>query len=161
MFIDELTAVQVGERAGMTPAAIVDLLTEVAPKAVKGRRRMPAFVRARKMPDTQRVNGRVETWTLGFLNDVIMTCDPWMHRSDLALATGTPMVLTAEHDGVLVDDVVREWCARLGRPVSLRLSGPAGGTWGEGGPEVELDAVEFCRALAGRGTAPLGTEVPF
>ncbi|MFD4638432.1 maleylpyruvate isomerase family mycothiol-dependent enzyme [Lentzea sp. NPDC058436] len=161
VFIDELTAVQVEERAGMTPAAIVARFAEVAPRAVKGRRRVPGVVRGRRMPGTQRVNGRDEAWTLGFLNDVIMTRDPWMHRTDLAQATGMPLVLTAAHDGVLVDDVVREWFERLGRPVTVRLTGPAGGTWGEGGPELELDAVEFCRALAGRRTAPLDTEVPF
>ncbi|RDI30726.1 maleylpyruvate isomerase family mycothiol-dependent enzyme [Lentzea flaviverrucosa] len=161
VFIDDLTAVQVEERAGLTPAAVVARFAEVAPRAVKGRRRVPRFVRGRKMPGTQRVNGRDEAWTLGFLNDVIMTRDPWMHRSDLALATGAPMVLTAEHDGVLVDDVVREWFERLGSPVRLRLTGPAGGGWGEDGPEMQFDAVEFCRALCGRGTAPLDTEVPF
>lgn len=161
VFIDDLTAVQVEERAGLTPAAVVARFAEVAPRAVKGRRRVPRFVRGRKMPGTQRVNGRDEAWTLGFLNDVIMTRDPWMHRSDIALATGAPMVLTAEHDGVLVDDVVREWFERLGSPVRLRLTGPAGGSWGEDGPEMRFDAVEFCRSLCGRGTAPLDTEVPF
>ncbi|MFJ5990005.1 maleylpyruvate isomerase family mycothiol-dependent enzyme [Lentzea sp. NPDC092896] len=161
VFIDELTDLQVAERAGMAPAAIVARYAEVAPKAVKARRRMPWFVRRQKMPAAQVVNAREETWTLGFLSDVIMTRDPWMHRTDFARATGAPLVLTAEHDGVLVADVVSEWFERLGRPVALRLTGPAGGTWGQGGPELEFDAVEFCRALSGRGTAPLDTEVPF
>ncbi|GHH56892.1 maleylpyruvate isomerase family mycothiol-dependent enzyme [Lentzea cavernae] len=161
VFIDELTALQVDERAGMSPAGILARYAEVTPRAAKARRRMPWFLRRQKMSPAQVVNGREETWTLGFLSDVIMTRDPWMHRSDLARALGVPMVLTAEHDGVLVDDVVREWFERLGRPVAVRLTGPAGGTWGEGGPELEFDAVEFCRALSGRGTAPLSTEVPF
>jgi hypothetical protein len=121
---------------------------------------MPWIMRRQKMSPAQVVNGREETWTLGFLSDVIMTRDPWMHRTDLAHATGTPLVLTAEHDGVLVGDVVREWFERLGRPVSLRLTGAAGGVWGDGAG-LEFDAVEFCRALSGRGTAPLDTEVPF
>ncbi|MEU3645345.1 maleylpyruvate isomerase family mycothiol-dependent enzyme [Lentzea sp. NPDC034063] len=161
VFIDGLTDLQVAERAGMAPAAIVARYAEVAPKAVKARRRMPWFVRRQKMPAAQVVNAREETWTLGFLSDVIMTRDPWMHRTDIARATGAPLVLTAEHDGVLVADVVSEWHERLARPVALRLTGPAGGTWGQGGPELEFDAVEFCRALSGRGTAPLDTEVPF
>jgi len=46
-----------------------------------------------------------------------------------------------------------------------RLTGPAGGSWtfGSGGPEIELDAVEFCRILSGRGEAEglLKTAVPF
>jgi uncharacterized protein (TIGR03083 family) len=161
VFVDELTALQVEERADMTPAAIVARFTEVAPRAARARRRMPRFLRARRMPGTQRVNGADEAWTLGFLSDVIMTRDPWMHRTDLAHAVGVPLVLTPEHDGVLVADVVGEWFERLGRPVALHLTGPAGGRWGDGAPELEADAVEFCRALCGRGSAPLGTEVPF
>lgn len=161
VFIDELTALQIGERAQMTPAQIVSRYAEVTPRAAKARRRTPWFLRGRKMPGTQLVNGRDEEWTLGFLNDVIMTRDPWMHRVDISRAVGAPLVLTADHDGVLVDDVVREWAARHGQPFTLRLTGPAGGTWGSGGPSLEFDAVEFCRALSGRGTAPMDTEVPF
>src|ERR1700744_4695833 len=43
--IDAMTAVQVAERASMTPEAIVNGLATVAPKAVKARRRTPAIVR--------------------------------------------------------------------------------------------------------------------
>lgn len=66
--------------------------------------------------------------------------------------------------------VVEQWRAipadaRHGRPCTLRLTGPAGGsfTFGSGGPAIELDSVELCRALSGRGamTPPLGTHVPF
>lgn len=90
-------------------------------------------------------------------------------HADLARATGEPMQLTAEHDGVLVADVVAEWAERHGRAVTLRLTGPAGGTWSLGtsvggeAPELEFDAVEFCRVVSGReaGTGLLATEVPF
>jgi hypothetical protein len=88
-----------------------------------------------------------------------------MHRADIARATGAAHVLTAEHDGVLVADVVAEWAARHGQPCTLHLTGPAGGTWasGEGGPLIETDAVEFCRLLCGRGHADglLAVQVPF
>jgi hypothetical protein len=47
----------------------------------------------------------------------------------------------------------------------LRLTGPAGGTFtrGEGGEEIAIDAVEFCRILSGRGIGSglLNQEVPF
>ncbi|MGW6933641.1 maleylpyruvate isomerase family mycothiol-dependent enzyme [Lentzea sp. NPDC054927] len=161
VFIDALTDLQVAERADMSPNAISARFAEVAPRAVKGRRRMPWFVRRQKMGQAQQVNGSDETWTLGFLSDVIMTRDPWMHRVDIADATGAPLVLTADHDGVLVDDVVREWAQRHGRLFRLTLTGPAGSTWGSDGTALEFDAVEFCRALSGRGTAALATEVPF
>jgi uncharacterized protein (TIGR03083 family) len=165
VFIDALTAVQVEERAAMTPAELVDRYTVRAPKAVAGRRRTPRFVRARTMPVPQAVNGRDEEWTLGYLLDVILTRDPWMHRVDITRATGAPHVLTPEHDGVLVADVVAEWGARHGRPFDLRLTGPAGGHWsvGSAGEPLELDAVEFCRRLSGReGPDGLfGVQVPF
>jgi hypothetical protein len=71
---------------------------------------------------------------------------------------------------VLVADVAAEWAQRHGQSCTLTLTGPAGGTWswGAGGPSLQLDAVEFCRLLAGRGEVPdvdgrdlLATPVPF
>jgi hypothetical protein len=74
-------------------------------------------------------------------------------------------VLTPEHDGSLVADVVAEWARRHGQPFSLVLSGPTGGRWAkEGGSEhIEMDALDFCWTLAGRapGAGLLATPVPF
>lgn len=150
--IDALTGLQVSERADRTPEQLTAELRSIGPKAAGGRRRIPAFIRNRRLPEEQSMEGMSEWWSIGFLTDVVLTRDPWMHRVDLSRATGTDMVLTAEHDGVLIDDVVREWAGRHGQPYRLRLTGPAGGTWseGDGGPELELDAVEFCRILSGR-----------
>jgi len=96
---------------------------------------------------------------------VMFTRDVWMHRVDLCRATGQPMVLTPDHDGRIVADVVADWARRHGQPFTLRLDGPAGGSFaaGGGGPDMRLDAVEFCRILSGRGTGDglLATFVPF
>jgi uncharacterized protein (TIGR03083 family) len=165
VFIDALTALQVDERQNMTPEQITARFAARAPKAARGRRRTPGFIRSRAMPVEQPVGGRGEPWTIGFLVDIILTRDPWMHRADICRATGADHVLTAEHDGVLVADVVAEWTARHGQPCTLRLTGPAGGSWktGDGGPLIETDAVEFCRAISGRGHADglLAVQVPF
>lgn len=164
VFLDALTGLQVEERAHMSPADIIERYARVTPKAARARRRTPWFVRRQKMSPNQTINGHEETWTVGFATDVIMTRDPWMHRVDISRAIGVELVLTHEHDGVLVNDVVQEWAERHGRPFNLRLTGPAGGTWSSGpAPEVALDAVEFCRALSGRGRADglPPTEVPF
>jgi uncharacterized protein (TIGR03083 family) len=165
VLVDALTGLQVDERQHMTPAQIVARFAARAPKAVRGRRRAPGFVRRRVLPEVQQVNGHDEAWTIGFLIDVIFTRDPWMHRSDIARATGAEHVLTAEHDGALVADIVAEWACRHGQPYTLRLTGPAGGAWnsGENGPFIEADAVEFCRILSGRGHGEglLATQVPF
>jgi hypothetical protein len=107
--------------------------------------------------------------TLGYLADVVFTRDVWMHRVDLCRATGQLLELTAGHDGRLVADVVTDWARRSGQPFTLHLDGPAGGSFaaGKGGPEIRLDAVEFCRILSGRapGSAPsagpLAPRVPF
>ena len=166
LFIDALTAVQVEERAEMNPQQIVDRFAIRAPKAARGRRWTPSFVRRRALPDLPRVGGHDEAWTIGYLVDIILTRDPWMHRIDIVRATGADHVLTADHDGVIVADIAAEWARRHGQPYTVRLSGPAGGTWtsGTGGPLVEMDAVDFCRVLSGRG-APggglLATQVPF
>ncbi|MEJ7755235.1 MAG: hypothetical protein WKF83_01880 [Nocardioidaceae bacterium] len=97
--------------------------------------------------------------------DTILTRDPWMHRVDISRATGRSMGLTAEHDGVLVADVVTEWAARHGEPCRLNLTGVAGGSWdfGADGPVLELDAIDFCRTLSGRepATGLLKAAVPF
>jgi hypothetical protein len=83
-------------------------------------------------------------------------------------ATGTPLYLTAEHDGVIVADVVAEWSDRHGKDFTLTLTGPAGGTWAAAanGPAMTLDAIDFCCAVARRpAIVTLGelmnTEVPF
>ncbi|MCV2491006.1 maleylpyruvate isomerase family mycothiol-dependent enzyme [Geodermatophilus sp. YIM 151500] len=167
--IDALTAVQVRERAGLSPAELVDRLAAAAPRAVRGRRRLSVLLGAVKLPEEQVVGPEREWWRIGFLTDVVLTRDPWMHRMDLAAATGTEPVLTADHDGVLVADVVAEWAGRHGQPYRLRLTGPAGGEWSsgaDGGADVEaheLDAVDFCRVLSGRGTGDglLAQQVPF
>jgi uncharacterized protein (TIGR03083 family) len=165
VMIDALTALQVEEHAGLEPAEIIARLAAVGPKAARGRRRTPWLIRRRQLPDPEPMPGADERWTIGFITDTILTRDPWMHRVDSTRATGVPMVLTRDHDGVLVADVVAEWLARHGQPCSLRLTGPAGGEWTQGtrGERIEVDAVEFCRILSGRapGVGLLAVEVPF
>jgi uncharacterized protein (TIGR03083 family) len=163
--IDALTGLQVRGRARLTPPEVYDRFAAVAPRAVRGRRRLSRVIGRFTLPEDQVVGDRTERWTFGFLFDVVLTRDTWMHRVDIARATGRELALTPDHDGVLVADVVAEWGQRHGRPHRLRLTGPAGGTWavGDGGPELELDAVEFCRVLSGRGngTGLLAEQVPF
>ena len=162
-----LSNVQVRERADLSPDELVARLTAVAPRTVHKRTTMPAPMRRMKM----KIDGPVvEKWSLGYLIDTIYLRDLWMHRVDTALATGREMVLTAEHDGRIVGDVVAEWARRHGQPFHLTLSGPAGGTYTSRGTPAsdtpgeacEYDAVHFCRILAGRAEATglLTTIVP-
>jgi len=166
-FIDALTALQVEKYDGWTPAQIIPEFERLAPKAVKGRSRMPGLLRGRPMPDAQPVNppDGYERWTFAYLVDVILTRDPWMHRTDIAAATGREMTLTAEHDGVIVDDVVHEWAERHRQPCLLILTGPIAREYvfGADGPSYTVEAVDFCRVLSGRGAGEglLRTRVPF
>jgi len=161
--IDALTAKQVDDHADLTTAALIDRLAEVGPRAARWRATRPAMLR--RMPLKQDVAGEEETWRMGYLLDLILTRDPWMHRADIARATGRPMQLTAEHDGRIIADVVAEWGRRHGAPFTLTLTGPAGGEFvaGEGGEHVTIDVVDFCRVLSGReaGEGLLAREVPF
>jgi uncharacterized protein (TIGR03083 family) len=163
VFIDALTGLLVHKHCGASNDELVARYAVIGPKAANGRRRTPGLVRRVTMPVPQSVGGVEEKWKLGFLVDVILTRDTWMHRIDVARAVGRPVELTPDHDGVIVADVVAEWAERHGQPCRLTLTGPAGGSWtfGTGGPELTEDAVEFCRGLSGRGAPALGTEVPF
>lgn len=163
--VDALTAHQVEARAALTPADLLERYSRAVARAVRGRDRRSRLVGALPIPEKQVVGGAQEIWTFGYLFRTILTRDTWMHRVDTARATGRPMTLTAEHDGVLVADVVREWAARHGAPFTLHLTGPAGGHWqvGTGGTALTLDAVEFTRTLSRRvaGEGLLAVEVPF
>jgi uncharacterized protein (TIGR03083 family) len=167
--LDALTSLQVEEHAHLTTGELLDRFAAIGPRAARGRRRSPGLVRRMKLPDPQDVGGTIERWTNGYLIDTILTRDPWMHRMDICRATDRPPVLTPDHDGRLVADVVEEWAQRHGRPYQLHLTGPAGGSFsrGDGGPDLTLDAVDFCRVLSGRtATHPathdlLAVAVPF
>ena len=162
-FIDGMTAVQVRERAGLSRDQLLARLADVGPRVARARGRVPRPLRW--MPMKEEVGGVPERWRMAYLLDVILTRDTWMHRVDIARATGHEMVLTAGHDGRLVADVVAEWARRHGQPFALHLEGLAGGTFtqGSGGEEIRIDAVEFCRILSGRdaSTGLLTQEVPF
>lgn len=164
VLVDGMTAFQVEERAHLTVPELLERMEASGPKAARFRSRVPAPMRRATMEES--VGGVPEKWRMGYLLDVILTRDTWMHRVDIARATGREMVLTAEHDGRLVADVVAEWARRHGQPFVLDLTGPAGGRFvaGDGGEELALDAIELCRVLSGRATGPgrlLSQEVPF
>jgi uncharacterized protein (TIGR03083 family) len=161
-----LSATQVRERASLSPARLVARLADVAPRTVRGRTRTPAIARNRIR---LAVDGPVhEKWTLGYLIDTVYLRDLWMHRVDAYRAVQRPLELDAGHDGRIVAEIVAEWARRHGKPFDLRLSGDAGGHYAhrlpnDGSEVLSLDAVEFCRTLAGRCHASglLSTVVPF
>ena len=167
-FVDGLCAVQIADRSGLANADLPARVRRVFPDALNGRTNLAAAVRENVTIDVE-IPGISETWKLGHLTDLILTRDVWMHRVDISCATGHDVELTADHDGRLVADVVAEWARRHGRPFTLELGGPAGGTFVQGAPsdrggeDNAVDAVEFCRIVSGRapGAGLLTQEVAF
>ncbi len=167
--IDALTAKQVADHADLSTDDLIARVDEIGPRAARWRAKAPWLFR--KMPMKEEVGARAETWRMAYLLDTILTRDPWMHRIDIAHATGRDLELSAEHDGRIVADVVAELARRYGQPFTLTLTGPAGGEFvaGDGnGAHVTIDAIEMCRTLSGRPPADaqprtglLATEVPF
>lgn len=163
--IDHMTELQIELTADLTPTQLVTECRDLVDAAAKGRARTPYLMRRfKKIPVV--IGEQIdEAWTIGYLVDVILTRDAWLHRIDLHRALGTEPLLTPDHDGRIIADIVAEWARRHGQPVRLELRGPAGGSYGAGsnGPWLQLDAVEFCRILSARSTGDglLTTEVPF
>ena len=163
-FVDAMTRVQVRERAALSNADLLGHFAEAGPRSARFRARVPALFRAVPMKQ-ELLSGATESWKMGYLLETILTRDTWMHRVDIARATGRELVLTADHDGRIVADAVAEWARRHGESFTLELSGAAGATFTQGtnGAAISLDAVELCRIFSGRatGTGLLTQEVPF
>jgi uncharacterized protein (TIGR03083 family) len=164
--VDHMTQVQIDRAAGLDRETLVAECRSLVVPATTGRRRVPAPMRRLVSIPVQMGDTIDERWRIGYLIDVILTRDAWLHRMDLCRAVGVEPELDAEHDGRIIADVAAEWARRHGRPSHLVLTGPAGGTFisgGAGAEVLELDAVEFCRILSGRteGDGLLATEVPF
>lgn len=150
--VDSLSAQQVADRAGRTPDELVSELERLGPAAPRARSRTPGLVRSRPLPAD---SGCLPGDTLGYLVDVIYSRDVWMHRIDIARATGCELV-TSDAEPTIVAQVVRDlsrgWAAE---PFTLALTGRVEGSWrvgrGEGDAgEVSVDTVAFCRLLSGR-----------
>ena len=146
--IDGVNEVQVRDRRTHPPARLIDTMAARAEPAVRLRQRLPRPLRA--VPVTFPVVGKR---SVGYLVDLVITRDVWMHRVDITRATGAELVLTPEHDGRLVADMVSDWASTHADPFVLELTGPAGGTFVRGDvPATRIDAIEFLRIVSGRGT---------
>lgn len=155
--LDAQNALQVRDHASLGPEARIAALRRLFPKAVAGRMRFPKPLHKVRVPladGGSTAPGMPKSLSLGHLMEVIYTRDVWLHRVDIARATGRTLEIDPELDRRVVEDVVAEWASRHGQPFQLSLEGPAGGTFrygdGDGRVELALDAIEFCRILSGR-----------
>lgn len=148
--VDALSANQVADQADLPNREVVAALRSAGTASIAARRRLPRAVRLARF--TVPMHQGKERWSLAYVDDTIWARDMWMHRIDTCRAVGVEPQLSPAHDGVIVADIVREWALRHGEAYHLTLRGPAGGEFRSGmGEPIDLDAVEFCRLLSGRG----------
>jgi uncharacterized protein (TIGR03083 family) len=165
------TSVHIEEYAALPPAQMIFRLRSLAPRAIDGRQRRESwFGPAHKPPAYGNPNLGTPGLSLAEMCNVSLARDVWLHRFDIAEATGHDPVYNDDIDGAVLAGVVAEWCERHGQPVDLELTDPFGGHFvsGEGGPHIKMDALDFCRVVAGRkpvSLLPLSplleTRVPF
>jgi uncharacterized protein (TIGR03083 family) len=150
--VDAHMAVGVDDHRKASGPELVERFALLWPRAVRARRRRPGFLRRLKI--NSGIPGQPR-WPVAYLLDVIGNRDLWMHRVDLARATGRPLVI-GDQDQQIVAQVIRDlaqaWSAA---PVALELTGRAGGCWLLGASDpvavVRADAVAYLRTLSGRG----------
>ena len=146
-WVDGLNELQIRERSQLSNDEVVAQLEAVGAKAVKVRFGTPLPMRYTSVPCGDPIGWK----PVNYLLEVGFTRDVWVHRIDIHAVVGRPMELDLAHDGRLVADIVGEWAELDGEPFDLHLSGTAGGTFsqGEGGENVEMDALDFIRTLSG------------
>ena len=153
--VDAHMAVQVDDHLAEPGPDLAQRFARLWPRAVQARRRRPAALRRITLSTGIPAMPRA---SIGHLLDVIYNRDLWMHRLDLARATGQRFAI-GDHDRHIVEQVIRDlalsWPAP---PVTLELAGPAGGTWligpGEPAAVIRAEATAMMRALAGRDDNP-------
>jgi len=153
--VDAHMAVQIHDHRAESGPDLAVRFAQLWPRAVRARRRRPAAVRRIMVSSGLPAMPR---FSVGYLLDVIYNRDLWMHRLDLARATGQPFQ-TGDHDRHIVAQVVRDLAlAWPAAPVALELTGSAGGSWlvgwGEPAAVIQAEATAWMRALAGRDDNP-------
>lgn len=147
--VDGQNQVQVDERAHLSPEELLGRLDATLPRFSRFCRRAGKVGRVVPLYD-----GTILGLTnVNYLLNTIFTRDHFMHRVDIARATGAEMVLGAS-EARMIEDVACDWARRRKVRALITLTGPAGGSYLLGGrPEasIEGDAVVFARVLAGRG----------
>ncbi len=89
--------------------------------------------------------------------NVSLARDVWMHRFDIAEATGREPVINDEIDGAILAGIVAEWCERHGEPVDLELTGRIARRFVSGdGWTAACGSTPSTSAESWRGDPPLG-----
>lgn len=151
---DAINALQVGERKDKSPAELITELKQVGAKAIHNW--AYGFNAVKWIHTPHPVGGFM---SLRYLMWVTHSRDTWMHRLDICRATNRPFEQTREHDGRIVELVVRDVAQKLrkrlnGKAITLTLTGVSGGEWllgnGKAVSGLEMDALDFNIFVSGR-----------
>lgn len=148
---DQMTAVnarQISERRDLSTTELIADLKQASRRGIAARSHFPGTATWPRLP----LPAPLGISSLANLYGAVYTRDAWMHRLDICAATGREPVLSADHDGLMVADLVL--ASGADAPRGLRLTGVAGGSFGHDDKAPAVDAIAFSRALAGRGTVP-------
>ena len=156
MKVDGVNRRQVEDRKSRSVEELITEFREDAPRAIRTRQRLPWLLRKLPLP----FGPPLGFTTVEYLMDVIYTRDEWMHRQDIARATGREFALTAQYDGRMLALVLRDLAhslkSHLGeRRIDLIVPGPAGGHFRFGSGKaptasIEIDLFTLNRLASGR-----------
>jgi len=153
--LDAMNQHQIDSLSRDSTDTLIQKLVETAPKAVAGRSRRARLIGWAPISVEEAgswYQGMPTKTTMGELCAVVLTRDAWAHHLDLARALGVTPRLDPQVDGRIIADIAADWATRHGQPVTLTLTGDAGGTFrfGTAGETLSLDAFDFARVMAGR-----------
>ncbi len=156
--LDATNDLQVADHRHLEPEELLTELDAVYAKSVKarvGRSRMFGRISVPIDAAGSTATGMPSRLNMGELFKTIYTRDVWLHRVDIARALGRELRIDPPVDRRIVEDVVKEWADRHDQPFEMRLTGPAGGSYRRSGagPVIDMDAIDFCWILSGRGEA--------
>lgn len=151
--LDAMNQAQVDMRRGWSHETLIAEMRDRTPEAIAARRRLPFASRLIRVPAAD--YGFIP---VDYLLHTVFPRDMWIHRLDIADATGRPFVMTPDHDGVLAAHVVRDMDRNVkkrlpGHSIQLTVDGPAGGAWRLGTGDqiaVRMDILDFMRVSSGR-----------
>ncbi|GAA0961651.1 hypothetical protein GCM10009554_78460 [Kribbella koreensis] len=156
--LDAHMMIQADDHRGTPHDVLQQRFDKLWAKATKTISRNPALIRRMQV----KIEGMpgFDKLDLGYIQDILLARDLWMHRDDVCQALGREFDAGPYADE-LVAQVMRDivdgpfWS---GTPVVLTLTGQGGGTYrlGQGDPiaTVSTDAVGYMRTLSGRDDQP-------
>lgn len=131
----------------------IECFLRVWPRANRAIRKCPAIIRRASVSSEDASFGTFRI-TIAEIQDVFLPRDLWTHRDDVGRAIGRP-AQAAEHDWLVIDQIMRDLHRLWSHdPVVLDLTGALDRSYqignGTAQARVQLDALTYMRALAGR-----------